>query len=73
MVCILYDRRLEKIMYIFFELPPDLKISDLIRMLKSTTSKWINDNHLFKSKFNWQSGYGAFSIRDHNEIMWYNI
>jgi REP element-mobilizing transposase RayT len=47
--------------HIFFELPPDLKISDLIRMLKSTTSKWINDNHLLKSKFNWQSGYGAFS------------
>lgn len=47
--------------HIFFELPPDLKISDLIRMLKSTSSKWINDNHLLKSKFNWQSGYGAFS------------
>lgn len=47
--------------HIFFELPPDLKISDLIRMLKSTSSKWINDNHLLKSKFNWQNGYGAFS------------
>lgn len=47
--------------HVFFELKPDLKISDLMRMLKSTSSKWINDNKLVLGKFQWQEGYGAFS------------
>jgi putative transposase len=47
--------------HVFFELKPDLKISDLMRMLKSTSSKWINENHFVKGKFQWQEGYGAFS------------
>ena len=32
--------------HVFFEFNPDLKISDLMRMLKSTSSKWINDDCL---------------------------
>lgn len=47
--------------HVFFELNPDLKISDLMRMLKATSSKWMNGNKLVKGKFRWQSGYGAFS------------
>src|SRR5690606_1448778 len=47
--------------HVFFELHPDTKISDLMRMLKATSSKWINDNKLVKDKFHWQNGYGAFS------------
>lgn len=47
--------------HVFFELRPDTKISDLMRMLKATSSKWINDNKLVKDKFHWQNGYGAFS------------
>jgi REP element-mobilizing transposase RayT len=47
--------------HIFFELNPDYKISDIIRMVKANSSKWINDNNFIKSKFSWQSGYGAFS------------
>jgi hypothetical protein len=47
--------------HVFFELKPDLKISDLMRMLKASSSKWINDNKLVLGKFQWQEGYGAFS------------
>ncbi|MCY7362852.1 MAG: IS200/IS605 family transposase [Ignavibacteria bacterium] len=47
--------------HVFFELHPNLKISDLMRMLKATSSKWINDNKLVPGKFQWQEGYGAFS------------
>jgi hypothetical protein len=38
-----------------------MKISDQMRMLKATSSKWINDNKPVKGKFQWQEGYGAFS------------
>ena len=47
--------------HIFFELNPNMKISDIIRMVKSTSSKWINENNFIKGKFYWQGGYGAFS------------
>ena len=29
--------------------------------VKGSSSKWINENHLARGKFNWQKGYGAFS------------
>ena len=47
--------------HVFFELQPNSTISDLMRDLKATTSKWINDNRLVSGKFQWQEGYGAFS------------
>lgn len=47
--------------HVFFELPPDLKISDLMRDVKASSSKWINENNFIQSNFRWQEGYGAFS------------
>jgi putative transposase len=47
--------------HVFFELPVTLSVSKQMQMLKSTSSKWINDNQLVKGKFGWQEGYGAFS------------
>lgn len=47
--------------HVFFELPVTMSVSDQMRMLKATSSKWINDNQLVKGKFSWQEGYGAFS------------
>jgi len=47
--------------HVFFELPPDKKISDIMRDLKSVSSKWINENNFVTGKFQWQEGYGAFS------------
>lgn len=45
----------------FYELPPRLAVSDQMRMLKASSSKWINDQGFVKGQFNWQDGYGAFS------------
>jgi REP element-mobilizing transposase RayT len=36
-------------------------IADLMQDVKTGSSKWINDNKYCKSRFEWQSGYGAFS------------
>jgi len=47
--------------HVFFELPANRTVSDTMREIKSVSSKWINDNRLIKGKFQWQSGYGAFS------------
>ena len=42
-------------------LKPTISISDLMKVVKAKSSKFVNDNQLSKSKFNWQEGYGAFS------------
>jgi putative transposase len=47
--------------HVFFELNPNTRISDLMRTLKASSSKWINENQFVKGKFQWQEGYGAFS------------
>ncbi len=40
---------------------PDENMSQLIQVVKSESTKWINDNHLCREKFSWQEGFGAFS------------
>ena len=47
--------------HIFFELNPDTKLSDIVRDIKANSSRWINENNFFKSRFEWQRGYGGFS------------
>jgi putative transposase len=41
---------------------PDCTISDLVRDIKANASKWINDKGYAFGKFEWQSGFGAFTI-----------
>jgi putative transposase len=38
-----------------------IAISDLAKLIKSNSSKWLNQKHYEHSKFSWQSGYAAFS------------
>ena len=41
---------------------PNCNLSDLIRDIKSNSSKWINEKQFTNGKFEWQIGFGAFSI-----------
>jgi REP element-mobilizing transposase RayT len=47
--------------HVFFGMPPTKNISDIMRVVKTNSSKWINENDLVKGKFQWQEGYAAFS------------
>ena len=40
---------------------PDVAISDLVRAIKAKSSKWINKKRWIVGRFEWQSGFGAFS------------
>ena len=42
-------------------------LSELLQDIKGSSSKWINDRKLTRSKFAWQSGYGAFSY-SHSDL-----
>jgi REP element-mobilizing transposase RayT len=48
--------------HILFGLPVNIALSDFIRVVKANSSRWINENKFVQGKFNWQSGYGAFSF-----------
>jgi putative transposase len=41
---------------------PACALSDLVRDIKAGSSKWINEKRLAIGRFEWQSGYGAFTI-----------
>ena len=47
--------------HVFFELKPNISISKVLQVIKSNSSKWINENNLVSGKFEWQKGYGVFS------------
>jgi putative transposase len=47
--------------HVFFGMPPTKNISDILRVVKTNSSKWINENEFTKGKFQWQEGYAAFS------------
>lgn len=47
--------------HILFGLHPDQSISDLVRDIKSNSSRLIRENHWTRGQFSWQRGFGAFS------------
>jgi REP element-mobilizing transposase RayT len=51
--------------HILIGLKPDKSISDLVRDIKSNSSKFINDKKWIK--FEWQTGFGAFSY-NHSQL-----
>ena len=47
--------------HLFISLKPDIKISDLVRDIKSNSSAFLKERKLTISTFSWQEGYGVFS------------
>ena len=49
------------LVHILVGMKPNIALSDLVRDIKSGSSKFINDSKWINGKFNWQEGYGGFS------------
>jgi len=47
--------------HVFFEMNPNYSLSEMARLVKTNSSKWINKNRFLPGKFSWQEGYGGFS------------
>lgn len=47
--------------HILISIKPNITIYDLVRDIKSNSSKWINEKAFVLGKFEWQEGFGAFS------------
>lgn len=52
--------------HLLLALPPTLALSDLMRVLKTNSSKWTHETFPSASDFGWQSGYAAFSVSESN-------
>lgn len=53
--------------HILMSYKPDMKLSDTMREIKANSSKFINQKHWLKCRFEWQRGYAAFSY-SHSQI-----
>lgn len=49
-------------LHILIGLNPNCALSDLVRDIKSNSSKWINENKFVMGKFEWQTGFGAYTV-----------
>ncbi len=59
--------------HMFFEMNPKNSLSEIVRIVKSNSSKWINQEKFLPGKFSWQEGYGGFSYsrsQRHNVIQY---
>ena len=48
--------------HILLSLPSTLAIAKAVQLIKGNSSKWIHDTFPQHAAFEWQEGYGAFSI-----------
>ncbi|MCG3199361.1 MAG: IS200/IS605 family transposase [Candidatus Omnitrophica bacterium] len=48
--------------HLLVRLPPSLSVSQLVRRLKASSSKWVHETFGEEAGFWWQDGYGAFSV-----------
>ncbi|HWF37522.1 MAG TPA: IS200/IS605 family transposase [Candidatus Acidoferrales bacterium] len=49
----------ENHVYLLFHLPSKLALAKAVLLLKANSSKWMSEQGV---KFEWQGGYGAFSV-----------
>ena len=53
--------------HIFVGITPDIAISDLVRDIKVSTTKFINQKRWVVGQFRWQEGFGAFTY-SHSQL-----
>ncbi len=65
---VLYDiGGVEDHVHMYLRWRPDGSVSDLMRTVKSRSSKWIHDEFAALREFAWQEGYSAFSVSKSQE------
>lgn len=48
--------------HLLVKLKPTAALSEVMRALKASSSKWVNEEKMKLCKFGWQDGYAAFSV-----------
>ena len=45
-------------------LPQTIAVADALRLIESNSSKWVHETWPQRQAFQWQSGYGAFTVSE---------
>ena len=48
--------------HLLVEMPAALALADMLRILKTNSSRWVHEQFPEHKGFAWQNGYGAFSV-----------
>ena len=48
--------------HLYLRWRPDAALSDLMRTVKSRSSRWVHESFAHRGDFAWQEGYAAFSV-----------
>ncbi len=52
--------------HVLATIPPKIAIANVMRDMKSASSKWVNEKFPKIGPFAWQEGYGAFAVSESN-------
>lgn len=53
---------IEDHVHLLLRIHPSFAIADTVRHLKANSSRWINEQRKVDCRFEWQRGYGVFSV-----------
>jgi REP element-mobilizing transposase RayT len=48
--------------HVLVQLSPTVAVAEVIRDVKANSSKWVNELAEIRDRFEWQKGYGAFTV-----------
>jgi len=48
--------------HLLVDIPATRAVADLVRVVKTNSSKWVHETFPDRASFGWQTGYGAFSV-----------
>jgi putative transposase len=51
-------------LHILYLMTPNYSLKDVMQNIKGESSHWVNQHDFLKTKFAWQTGYGAFSVSE---------
>ena len=55
---------IEDHVHLLLKIHPSFAIADTVKLIKGNSSRWINDYQKVPARFEWQRGYGAFSVSE---------
>jgi len=48
--------------HLLLSLPAGVSIAEMLRVVKTNSSRWVHEQFPVLRRFGWQSGYGAFTV-----------
>jgi len=55
---------MEDHVHLLVKIRADQSVAEIVRLIKANSSKWLNEKPDSSSRFEWQGGYGAFTVSE---------